>query len=69
MRPVAEFKKNGGKITKSAPRVNEAEALSTLIEMAIDDDKPIVVEDAGAEVGVITRSDILRTVIEGTEVS
>lgn len=37
--------------------------------MAIDDDKPILVEDGGADVGVITRADLLRTVIEGTEVS
>jgi glycine betaine/proline transport system ATP-binding protein len=69
MHPIAEFKADGGKITRSSPRVNEAEALSTLIHMAIDDDAPIIVEDGGSDVGVITRRDILRTVIEGTEVS
>ena len=69
MRPLAEFKSKGGKITRTTPRVNEGEALSTLIHMAIDDEAPIVVEEGGNDVGVITRSDILRTVIEGTEVS
>ncbi len=69
MRPIAEFEAGGGKITKATPRVNESEALSTLIHMAIDDDAPIVVEDGGNDVGVITRRDLLRTVIEGTEVS
>ena len=52
-----------------APRVNEGESLSTLIQMAIDQDQPIVVEDGGVDVGLIRRQDLLRTVIEGTEVS
>ncbi len=69
MRPISEFKSKGGKIAKATPRVNEGEALSTLIHMAIDDDAPIIVEDGGSDVGVITRRDLLRTVIEGTEVS
>ena len=37
--------------------------------LAIDNESSIIVEDAGADVGVITRADLLRTVIEGTEVS
>ncbi len=69
MQPVETFRAGGGEITAKTPRVNEGEALSTLIHMAIDDESPIVVEDGGADIGVITRSDILRTVIEGTEVS
>jgi len=69
MRPVAEFTANGGELPATAPRVKESEALSRLIQLAIDDDAPILVEDGGVDVGVITRRDILRTVIEGTEVS
>lgn len=69
MQPLAKHTAGGKKIPKSAPRVPESEALSTLIHLAIDDDHPIIVEDAGKEIGVITRRDILRTVIEGTEVS
>lgn len=59
----------GRSIPKDAQRVNESESLSTLIQMAIDDDNPIFVEDNGVDVGIIRRQDLLRTVIEGTEVS
>ena len=52
-----------------APRVAEDASLSDLIQMAIDDDSPIVVQEGGTDVGVIRRADLLRTVIEGTEVS
>ena len=69
MHPVTEYVAEFGDLPADAARVNEAESLSTLIHMAIDKDAPIVVEDDGKEVGVITRRDILRTVIEGTEVS
>lgn len=69
MQSLEKHKANGGKLTKNAPRVNESEALSTLIHLAIDVESPIIVEDGGVDVGVITRQDILRTVIEGTEVS
>ncbi len=69
MQPVAEFVSKGGKIAKSVMRINESESLSTIIHRAIDDDAPIVVENDGEDIGVITRADILRTVIEGTEVS
>ena len=37
--------------------------------LVIDDERAILVEDKGQDVGVITRADLLRTVIEGTEVS
>ena len=69
MQPVEAFVAASGPIKADAPRVSEAETLSNLITMAIDDDSPILVEDAGKDVGVITRADLLRTVIEGTEVS
>ena len=58
-----------GPLSADAPRVDEAENLSTLINLAIDDDHPIVVQVDGRDAGVITRADLLRTVIEGTEVS
>lgn len=69
MRPMDEYVAEFGNVPGDAPRVEEDETLSVLIQMAIDADAPIVVRDSGAEVGVITRRDILRTVIEGTEVS
>ena len=58
-----------GTVAGDAPRVREDAPLSELIRIAIDSDVPIVVQDGGTDVGVIRRSDLLRTVIEGTEVS
>ncbi|MEM8812515.1 MAG: glycine betaine/L-proline ABC transporter ATP-binding protein [Pseudomonadota bacterium] len=69
MQPLEKYTSGGKTLPDEAPRVNESEALSTLIHLAIDNESPIVVEDGGTEVGVITRADILSTVIEGTEVS
>ena len=69
MQPIPDHVAAHGPIPADAPRVNEAENLSTLINLAIDSSSAILVEDGGVDVGVITRADLLRTVIEGTEVS
>ncbi len=69
MRPIEDWTSRNGPLSADLHRVSSDETLSNLINLAIDDDNPIVVADAGADVGVITRADLLRTVIEGTEVS
>ncbi len=69
MQPLEKYVAQVGQPSADAPRVNENESLSTLIQLAIDDEAPIVVVDDGVEVGVITRPDILQTVIEGAETS
>lgn len=69
MQPVAAHIKSYGPIPAGAPRVDGGENLSTLINLAIDDENPIIVQQDGKDAGVITRADLLRTVIEGTEVS
>lgn len=69
MQPVAAHISAHGPIAADAPRVDGGENLSTLINLAIDDENPIVVQQDGKDAGVITRADLLRTVIEGTEVS
>lgn len=69
MQPIDAYVSSYGTIAADARRVNASETLSTLINLAIDDENPIIVQDQGADVGVITRADLLRTVIEGTEVS
>ncbi|MCV2887249.1 quaternary amine ABC transporter ATP-binding protein [Ruegeria aquimaris] len=69
MRPIAEYVSRAGPLPADMRRVDESETLSNLITLAIDDDNPILVQADGADVGVITRADLLRTVIEGTEVS
>ncbi|MEM9433191.1 MAG: betaine/proline/choline family ABC transporter ATP-binding protein [Pseudomonadota bacterium] len=69
MQPVDSFVAAQGPLPADLVRVGDEETLSNLINLAIDDGKPILVENAGADIGVITRADLLRTVIEGTEVS
>lgn len=69
MQSMEQYVAKRGQPAAEAPRVNEDASLSELIQLAIDDDAPIVVRDAGVDVGVITRPDILQTVIEGAETS
>ncbi|TCS62804.1 glycine betaine/proline transport system ATP-binding protein [Primorskyibacter sedentarius] len=69
MQPVETLIAAHGPLPADAARVGPDETLSTLITMAIDDDNPIIVQSDGADIGIITRADLLRTVIEGTEVS
>ena len=69
MQPIEEFVSKNGGVPADTPRVDTDETLSALINLAIDDESPIVVRADSKDVGVITRADLLRTVIEGTEVS
>lgn len=65
MRPVD----SKAPLPADTPRVPSDAPLSTLIDLAIDSEAPIGVEQNGKLAGQITRRDILKTVIEGTEVS
>ena len=69
MQPIKQYIQKNGPLSTDMPRVEESETLSTLISLAIDHEDHILVERAGEAAGVITRSDILRTVVEGTEMS
>jgi len=69
MQPIDAYAKRTGPIGADSPRIGVAETLSTVINLAIDNEGPIVVSDQGKDIGVITRADILRTVVEGTEMS
>jgi len=69
MQPLEKYRAASGTPPDDAPRVREDASLSELIQLAIDSDAPIVVRDDGIDVGVITRPDILQTVIEGAETS
>ena len=69
MQSIDTFVSAQGPISADAIRVNPDETLSTLINLAIDDGNPIIVQAENKDVGLITRADLLRTVIEGTEVS
>ncbi len=69
MQPIGAYISTHGPINADAQHVKQDETLSTLINLAIDNDNPIVVQSDGKDAGIITRADLLRTVIEGTEVS
>jgi glycine betaine/proline transport system ATP-binding protein len=69
MQPLAAYIATHGPLSADAPRVQGDENLSTLINLAIDNESAILVATGDLDVGVITRSDILRTVVEGTEMS
>ncbi len=69
MQSLDEYHATHPPLPQDAPRVNENEMLSKVINIAIDRESAIVVESGNTDVGVITRKDILRTVIEGADVS
>ncbi|MEM8540838.1 MAG: glycine/betaine ABC transporter, partial [Pseudomonadota bacterium] len=70
MQPLKAFESANGKLPAEAAEFKESASLSVLIEHAIQFEQPIViVNEAGKRKGIITRSDLLRTVVEGTETS
>ncbi len=70
MQPIDEWQSANGTLSESAPDYNEEANLSELIEGATRQEQPLaVVNGAGARIGVITRSDLLKTVAAGTETS
>ena len=69
MQPIEQYIQTNGPLSSDMPHVEDNETLSNLISLAIDNENHILVESSGKAVGVITRSDILRIVVEGTEMS
>ena len=70
MQPIDDFEKTHKALPKSALEHDEGVSLSVLITSAISSDNPIaIVDDKGKRIGVVTRADLLKTVIEGTETS
>jgi glycine betaine/proline transport system ATP-binding protein len=69
MQPIEPYVKRTGPLGTDTPRVTPDETLSTLINLAIDHESAILVSQDNKDIGVITRTDILRTVVEGTEMS
>ena len=69
MQPLSQYVSTSGPVSADAPRVTGDETLSTLINLSIESDHAILVQEDNKDVGVITRADILRTVVEGTEMT
>ncbi|MFK7755179.1 MAG: glycine betaine/L-proline ABC transporter ATP-binding protein [Sedimentitalea sp.] len=69
MQPIAAFEAANGPLG-DAQEFPEDAHLGDLIAAAIDTDRPAAIVNAtGQRLGAITRADLLRTVIEGTETS
>ncbi len=70
MQDLQKWQAANGTLAKSAKEFLHDASLSALIEHAIISDEPMaVLDDKGKRAGVITRSDLLQTIVEGTETS
>ncbi|MEM6499169.1 MAG: glycine/betaine ABC transporter, partial [Pseudomonadota bacterium] len=70
MTPINEYEKNNPELLESAQEFDEDVNLSVLIDAAIKTDQPLaVIDSSGKRIGAITRAQLLKTVIEGTETS
>ncbi|MDC0215611.1 glycine betaine/L-proline ABC transporter ATP-binding protein [Candidatus Pelagibacter sp.] len=68
MQTVEAFEKKNGKLSNDLEVVDEYDLLSKLIETSASRDKPIIVNNNQKQiVGVITQSDLLKSVIEGSD--
>lgn len=69
MQPIDAYEKEFGPLPSDYQSADANDNLSTLINLAIDHEAPIVIQEEGQNAGVVTRREILQTVIEGTETS
>ena len=70
MQDIDTFTSAHGNVSDDAPLFAEDVSLSVLINAAIESDQPIRIQNQSGEVvGIVTRQDLLTTVIEGTETS
>ena len=62
MRPVAEYEANAATLPEMAtcPQAGPEDDLDTLVGLAVGQDKPIVIMDDGAPVGVVTKDALLQ---------
>ncbi len=68
MQSLGDYLQDHRDISADYQRVSEDTHLDVLIRLMVERDEPVGVEDAaGHTVGIITRSDLLRAIVEGTE--
>ncbi len=70
MRNVCEFESQHGTLGRECPRFSSDAPLSELIKSLVKQDRPLIItdrNDSGKKLGVITRKELLQTIIEGTE--
>ena len=68
MQNIEEYESKNGKIEENLQSVNEYELLNKLIEVSKSKQKPLLVKNNNQKsIGVITQSDLLRAVVEGSD--
>ncbi|MGI9354145.1 MAG: quaternary amine ABC transporter ATP-binding protein [Rhizobiaceae bacterium] len=68
MSPIGDFEKHNGALSNDARTFNADDHLRGILAAAAENEAPIAVQDAtGVRIGVITRADLLRAVVEGAE--
>lgn len=66
MRPIGAFESEHGRLGDDCPQCGDNDSLVELINASLECDKPLVILDqAGARAGVVTRKDLLQSIIEG----
>lgn len=70
MQSIGEYEQSFGPVPKGLARFNRDAHLGELINSAIGVDQPLLIADEdGTLIGVVTREDLLKTVVEGAETS
>ena len=68
MQNIEEYESKNGKIEENLQSVNEYELLNKLIEVSKSKQRPLLVKNNNQKsIGVITQSDLLRAVVEGSD--
>jgi len=63
MRPLDSYQSDGAAVDLSnAPRADENATLDELIDLALDGDRPVVITAAGRAVGVVSKTQLLRSI-------
>ena len=68
MQTIDDYESRNSKLPKDLLSVDEHELLSKLIEISKSNQKSLIVKDNNQKnVGVITQSDLLKAVVEGSD--
>jgi len=65
MQPIEEYQATNGEDLEGCPMAHEDSDLDSLIDLAVEADRPIVVTEDGKRVGVVTRQALLRGIQGG----
>lgn len=70
MTPLEQFTAQGATVPADAARMNDNTTLKEMIDAATHHDGPIIIEtNDGTTLGIVTKNDLLKGVVQGTEAS